>query len=178
MSEKAALMIKKDGKWVAVPMLVGASPGGGTAGGTAIDTTLSVAGAAADAAEVGTRLAEKAFVSHASETAEHGMATADLFGHVKAAWVDKLLQQGREDKGQDPSLIYDSDGNLIGDAEAAEEYLRGIVPSMWMMTVYSFVLTAEFEDLEYWLDVLDKAFKQLKQRVNALEAEVAALKGV
>lgn len=152
--------------------------GGGTAGGTAIDTTLSVAGAAADAAEVGTRLAEKAFVNHASETAEHGMATADLFGHVKAAWIDKLLSQGREAAGQDPDLFYDNEGNLIGDAAATEEHLRGTVPNMWLMTVYNLVISTEFEDLERVFSVVDEEVYQLKLRVKALEDEVAALKGV
>lgn len=142
----------------------GTSGSGTGGGGTSGNITPAMIGAAP--------------ANHVSEDSKYGMATADLFGHVKAAWIDKLLYQGREDKGQDPSLIYDSDGNLIGDAEAAEEHLRGIVPSMWMMTVYSFVLTAELEDLETVFFAVNETVKQLKIRVKELEDEIAALKGV
>lgn len=138
--------------------------GSGSGGGTSGNITPAMIGAAP--------------ANHASEDSKYGMATADLFGHVKAAWIDKMLSLGREAGGQDPDLFYDSDGNLIGDAEAAEEHLRGIVPSMWMMTVYSTVINTELEYLEECFFAVNETVYQLKKRVKALEDEIDALKGV
>ena len=139
-----------------------AGTGGG--GGTSGNITPAMIGAAP--------------ANHASEGSKYGMATADLFGHVKAAWIDKLLFLGREADGQDPDLFYDSEGNLIGDGVDAEEHLRGIVPSMWLMTVYSTVANMELEDLNTQLLSMGKALNQLKIHVKELDDEIAALKGV
>ena len=116
--------------------------------------------------------------NHASEDPKYGMATEDLFVNDKAAPMTKLLQIGREVDGQDPDLFYDVQGNLIGDDVAAEEHLRGIVPNMWLMTVYTTIINMELEDLNNFTLDLDEVVYQLRLRVKALEDEIAALKGV
>lgn len=138
--------------------------GSGSGGGTSGNITPAMIGAAP--------------ANHASEDPKYGMATADLFGHVKAAWIDKMLYVGREEEGQDPDLWYDQDGNLIGDVDAVEQYLRGIVPNMWFMSALHQLFSVSLEDLDNFVSVLDEEVYQLKQRVKALEDEIAALKGV
>ena len=142
----------------------GTSGSGTGGGGTSGNITPAMIGAAP--------------ANHTSEDSKYGMATADLFGHVKAAWLDKMLSVGREEKGQDPYLWYDQDGNLIGDVDAVEQYLRGIVPNMWLMSVWNQIFSVSFEDLEYFNLELDEAVHQLRLRVETLEDEIAALKGV
>ena len=152
--------------------------GGGNA---VVDTTLSVAGAAAEARAVGQEfektnktintkvleiLQSRAPVQHASETEEYGIADAELFGHVKTAEMDKLLGMGDSTKGQDPTLWYDNTGNLIGDAAAAQEYLRGIVPGMWGMTVYNHMLGMSMENLENDIAVVENGLSKCVKTVN------------
>lgn len=123
--------------------------------GVVIDDTMSVPGAAADAAEVGTRLAnvsiamsKRAPQDHASEDTVYGMATDKLYGHVRAAWLDKMLYRGSEENDQDPDSWYDAYGALIGDSEAAKQYLRGIVPDMWLMSWWHDTVTTLLNDHE------------------------------
>lgn len=142
----------------------GTSGSGTGGGGTSGNITPAMIGAAP--------------ANHASEDSKYGMATADLFGHVKAAWLDKMLYVGREEEGQDPDLWYDQDGNLIGDMDATEQYLRGIVPNMWLMSVWYQLFSVSLVDLNTCFLALGEEVHQLRLRVKALENEIAALKGV
>ena len=152
-----------------------ATGGGGGGSDVAIDTTMTVSGAAADAASVGQRfnlmslqLGNKAPVNHASPTDEYGVATADTFGHVKAAWLDKILHMGHEEDGQNPALWYTTDGTEIGDNVAAQEYLAGIVPNMFMMSQWNHAIGLTLQDTENQLAVQEEL---LKKKADATHAD-------